>query len=44
MVIFSIMLMVVILFFQKGLMGNRELSWDFLFRRKKTLNDAVEGE
>ncbi len=44
MVIFSIMLMIVILFFQRGLMGNRELSWDFLFRKKKTLNDAVNGE
>ncbi|HOP29110.1 MAG TPA: branched-chain amino acid ABC transporter permease [Spirochaetota bacterium] len=44
MVIFSIMLMFVILFFQRGLMGNRELSWDFLFRKKKTLNDAVEGD
>lgn len=44
MVIFSIMLMLVILFFQRGLMGNRELSWNFLFRKKKSLNDAVEGE
>jgi len=34
MVVFSIMLMVVILFFQRGIMGNREFSWDFLFRKK----------
>jgi len=34
MVVFSIMLMVVILFFRKGIMGNREFSWDFVFKRK----------
>jgi branched-chain amino acid transport system permease protein len=34
MVTFSIMLMVVILFFRKGIMGNREFSWDFLFKKK----------
>lgn len=44
MVIFSMMLMAVILFFQRGLMGNRELNWDFLFRKKKTENLTVEGE
>ena len=43
MVVFSIMLMVVILFFRRGIMGNREFSWDFIFKRglKK---DGVEGE
>jgi len=44
MVIFSVILMAVILFFQKGLMGNRELSLDFLFRKKRTTSDAVEGD
>lgn len=44
MVIFSVMLMAVILFFQKGLMGNREFSWDFLFRKKRTTSDTVEGD
>ena len=34
MVVFSIMLMVVILFFRKGIMGNREFSWDFVFKKK----------
>lgn len=44
MVIFSIMLMVVILFFQKGIMGNREFSWDFLFRPGRLKKNNVEGE
>mgnify|MGYP001466405135 CR=1 FL=1 len=44
MVIFSIMLMIVILFFQKGLMGNKELSWDFLLKRKGAADGAAEGE
>jgi branched-chain amino acid transport system permease protein len=44
MVVFSIMLMVVILFFQKGIMGNREFSWDFLFKRSGLKKDRVNGE
>lgn len=44
MVIFSIMLMVVILFFQKGIMGNREFSWDFLFKQDRLKKNSVEGE
>jgi branched-chain amino acid transport system permease protein len=32
MVVFSVMLMAVVLFRQRGLMGNRELSWDMLSR------------
>jgi branched-chain amino acid transport system permease protein len=44
MVIFSIMLMVVILFFQKGIMGNREFTWDFLFRPGRLKKNSVEGE
>lgn len=38
MVVFSVILMIVVLFFKNGLMGNRELSWDHffsLFKRKK---------
>lgn len=34
MVIFSLMLLVVILFFRSGLMGTREFSWDFVFRTR----------
>ncbi|HYE81594.1 MAG TPA: branched-chain amino acid ABC transporter permease [Clostridia bacterium] len=33
MVVFSILLMVVVLFFRNGLMGTREFSWDKLFGR-----------
>ncbi|MCL2155317.1 MAG: branched-chain amino acid ABC transporter permease [Leptospirales bacterium] len=40
MVVFSIMLMVVILFFQKGIMGNREFSWDFLFKRRSLKKES----
>lgn len=35
MVIFSILLMVVVLFYRQGIMGNREFSWDGLFRLVK---------
>ncbi|MCL2067918.1 MAG: branched-chain amino acid ABC transporter permease [Treponema sp.] len=35
MVVFSILLLLVILFRQQGLMGNRELSWDMLFDFKR---------
>ncbi len=44
MVIFSIMLMVVILFFQRGIMGNKEFSWDFLFKPGRLKKNSVEGE
>lgn len=45
MVIFSILLMVVVLFFRKGLLGGRELSINKFKRRKrgKVLNDDSEG-
>jgi len=35
MVVFSILLLLVVIFRQQGLMGNRELSWDMVFRFKK---------
>jgi len=48
MVIFSILLMVVVLFFRKGLMGGRELSLTGLskMRKKKEINttDVSGGE
>lgn len=34
-VVFSALLMVVVLFYRHGLMGNKEFSWDQLFDRKK---------
>lgn len=47
MVVFSVMLMVVILFRQQGLMGNRELTWDTFARagllpRRKAKNDGAK--
>jgi branched-chain amino acid transport system permease protein len=41
MVIFSALLMIVILFYQKGLMGKREFSWDWILRffRKREIMD-----
>lgn len=33
MVVFSIILMIVVLFFRKGIMGNKEFSWNFLLKR-----------
>jgi branched-chain amino acid transport system permease protein len=35
MVVFSLLLMAVILFYQRGLMGTNEFSWDMLFKKRK---------
>ena len=48
MVIFSFLLLLVILFYRKGLMGNKEFSWDGLFRFfnrviPKKKEDTTEG-
>jgi branched-chain amino acid transport system permease protein len=42
MVVFSLMLMVVVLFRQRGLMGSRELSWSMLRRRAPVAPPAGE--
>lgn len=45
MVIFSIILMIVVLFFRKGLMGDNELTWDYLaslFKHSKKDKKTVE--
>ncbi len=45
MVIFSILLMVVVLFFRKGLLGGRELSLnDFIIRQKNKKHNAAAKE
>jgi len=44
MVIFSLMLLVVILFFQRGIMGNREFSWDFLFKPGRFKKKCTDGK
>ncbi|KXG78450.1 branched-chain amino acid ABC transporter permease [Thermotalea metallivorans] len=45
MVIFSLLLMIVILFYQQGLMGTKEFTWDWFFNGKgfrKTLKKEVK--
>ena len=47
MVVFSVILMIVVLFFRRGLMGNREFSWEGffgLFRRRKKKENSQGGE
>ena len=41
MVVFSIIIMIVVLFFRQGMMGNKEFT-DLLFRRKKASKEAVK--
>lgn len=44
MVLFSLLLLVVILFYRRGLMGTREFSWDWLlglFRPNKKISDSA---
>ena len=41
MVVFSIIIMVVVLFFRRGMMGDKEFT-DLLFRRKKTTKEAAK--
>ena len=45
MVVFSIILMVVVLFFRKGIMGTKEFNWNFLLKRMdKKEKTPVGGE
>ena len=43
MVVFSIILMVVVLFWRRGIMGNREFSWDGLYRFFRRGKESSEG-
>jgi branched-chain amino acid transport system permease protein len=43
MVVFSALLMIVILFFRKGLMGTNEFSWDKLINKFKKKPLVKEG-
>ena len=43
MVIFSILLMVVVLFYSRGLMGSNEFSWDGLGRLLKGIPSRLKG-
>ena len=42
MVIFSILLMVVVLFYRRGIMGTNEFSWDGLFRLIKSIPEKFK--
>jgi len=46
MVVFSTMLMIVVIFFQRGLMGTKELSWDgfFAFFEKRFSKKEVSSK
>lgn len=44
MVIFSILLMVVVLFYSRGLMGTNEFSWDGIFGFFRRKRKAVKAE
>ena len=47
MVVFSIILMVVVLFFRKGIMGTKEFNWNFILKRmekKEQEKTPVGGE
>lgn len=44
MVVFSIILMVVVLFFRKGIMGTKEFSWNFLLKRMEKKETATGGD
>lgn len=44
MVVFSILLMVVVLFFRRGIMGQNEFSWDGLVRLIKSIPDILSGK
>ena len=41
MVVFSVIIMIVVLFFRRGMMGDKEFT-DLLFRRKKTIKEAAK--
>ena len=44
MVIFSILLMMVVLFYRRGIMGNHEFSWDGLFRLIRGIPGRLKGK
>lgn len=43
MVVFSIVLMVVVLFWRQGIMGQKEFSWDGIYNRIKSLKTRKKG-
>ncbi len=43
-VVFSVIIMIIVLFFSRGIMGDKELSFSGLLQRKKKKNEAKEAE
>ncbi|WP_326514498.1 branched-chain amino acid ABC transporter permease [Clostridium intestinale] len=43
MVVFSVILMVIVLFFRNGIMGTKEFYWKFLFKKTATDESLTEG-
>lgn len=43
MVIFSVVLLIVVLFYQRGIMGKEEFSWERISKRVKSLKDKIAG-
>nr|WP_320025480.1 branched-chain amino acid ABC transporter permease [uncultured Acetobacterium sp.] len=44
MVVFSFLLMVIVLFYRKGLMGTNELTWDFMAEKFRALKKRLGGK
>lgn len=44
MVIFSVLLLLVILFYRQGLMGTKEFNWDWVFRKFERIKARKRGE
>ncbi|MGL4606609.1 MAG: branched-chain amino acid ABC transporter permease [Eubacteriaceae bacterium] len=44
MVVFSILLMLIVLFYRKGLMGTNELTWDFIGEKIKSITRKFKGK
>jgi branched-chain amino acid transport system permease protein len=43
MVVFSFLLMIIVLFYRKGLMGNNELTWDFIAQKFRAIKNRFSG-
>ena len=41
MVIFSLLLMIIVLFYRKGLMGTNELTWDFIRKKIRSIQSRL---
>lgn len=44
MVVFSFLLMVIVLFYRKGLMGTNELTWDFIAQKYRAIKKKLSGK